>query len=67
MLGDKISGIAVHVGAPVAATAGPGEVLVSNNVKDLVVGSGVGLEDRGRHALSGLPDERPLFVVSGVA
>ena len=65
VLGDKIGGIAVHIGARVAAAAEPGEVLVSNTVKDLVAGSGIAFRDRGTHALRGLPGEWPLFVVTG--
>ena len=67
VLGDKIGGIAVHIGARVAAAAEPGEVLVSNTVKDLVAGSGIAFKDRGTHALRGLPGEWPLFVVTGAA
>jgi class 3 adenylate cyclase len=65
VVGEKIGGIAVHIGARVAATAAPGEVLVSNTVKDLVAGSGIGFKDRGTHMLKGLPGEWPLFVVAG--
>ena len=54
-MGDDIGGIAVHTGARVAAEAGPGEVLVSSTVKDLVAGSGIAFEDRGVHALKGVP------------
>src|SRR5207244_3725842 len=46
----NVAGISVHVGARVAATAGPGEVLVSSSVRDLVAGSGFTFEDRGVHA-----------------
>ena len=67
VLGDKIGGIAVHIGARVAAAAEPGEVLVSNTVKDLVAGSGIAFKDRGTHALRGLPGEWALFVVTGAA
>jgi len=67
VLGDKIGGIAVHIGARVAAAAEPGEVLVSNTVKDLVAGSGIAFKDRGTHALRGLPGEWTLFVVTGAA
>ena len=67
VVGEKISGIAVHIGARVAATAEPGEVCVSSTVKDLVAGSGIGFRERGMHALKGLPGEWPLFVVAGVA
>ena len=67
VLGDKIGGIAVHIGARVAAAAEPGEVLVSNTVKDLVAGSGIAFRDRGTHALRGLPGEWTLFAVTGAA
>jgi class 3 adenylate cyclase len=63
--GDDIGGIAVHIGARVAALAGAGEVLVSNTVKDLVNGSGITFRDRGTHALKGLPGEWQLFSPSG--
>ena len=61
--GSDVRGIAVHIGARVAAFAGPGEVLASNTVKDLVVGSGIGFEVRGSHTLKGVPDEWLLFAV----
>jgi class 3 adenylate cyclase len=64
VLGTKIGGIAVHIGARVAADAAPGEILVSNTVKDLVAGSGIGFESRGVHALRGVPGEWPLFAVT---
>jgi pimeloyl-ACP methyl ester carboxylesterase len=60
----KIGGIAVHIGARVAAEAAPGEVLVSSTVKDLVAGSGLAFESRGVHALKGVPGEWPLFRVA---
>ncbi|MCA6117239.1 adenylate/guanylate cyclase domain-containing protein [Bradyrhizobium sp. WSM 1738] len=56
-----IVGIAVHIGARVAALAGPGEVLVSQTVRDLVAGSGLTFEERGRHILKGVPDKWRLF------
>ncbi|HET6810155.1 MAG TPA: adenylate/guanylate cyclase domain-containing protein [Acidimicrobiales bacterium] len=59
-----IGGIAVHIGARVAALAGPGEVLVSRTVKDLVVGSGIRFEERGTHQLKGVPDQWQLFAVT---
>lgn len=62
--GDDVVGIAVAIGARVGALAGASEILVSNTVKDLVVGSGINLEDRGPHALKGLPDEWHLFAVA---
>jgi class 3 adenylate cyclase/dienelactone hydrolase len=57
----KVSGIAVHTGARVAAHAGAGEVLVSSTVKDLVAGSGLEFEDRGVHELKGIPGEWRLY------
>jgi class 3 adenylate cyclase len=62
-LGDRIGGLAVHIGARVAAKAAPGEVLVSSTVKDLLVGSEVDFTDRGRHELKGVPGEWQLFAV----
>jgi len=59
--GPKVRGIAVHTGARVAAHAGPGEVLVSSTVKDLVAGSGLEFEDRGVHELKGIPGEWRLY------
>ena len=56
-----IEGIAVHIGARVAELARPGEVLVSSTVKDLVVGSGIEFEERGAHALKGVPGEWRVF------
>jgi pimeloyl-ACP methyl ester carboxylesterase len=61
IMGDKLGGIAVHLGARVAGTAGPGEVLVSQTVRDLVAGSGLRFEDRGVHALKGIPEAWRLF------
>lgn len=55
--GEKVSGLAVHIGARVMALAGAGEVLVSSTVKDLVAGSGIAFEERGAHALKGVPGE----------
>ena len=55
VMGDDVGGIAVHIGARVGAHAGPGEVLVSGTVKDLVVGSGLDFEDRGEHELRVCP------------
>ncbi len=59
--GSKVSGIAVHIGARVAAHAGPGEVVVSSTVKDLVAGSGLRFTDRGVHVLKGVPGKWRLF------
>jgi len=54
-IGDDVGGLAVHIGARVGSLAAPREVLVSNTVKDLVVGSGIDFADRGEHALKGVP------------
>ena len=59
--GDDLGGLAVHIGARVAAAAQPGEVLVSSTVKDLLAGSGVAFEDRGEHELKGVPGAWHLF------
>jgi class 3 adenylate cyclase/pimeloyl-ACP methyl ester carboxylesterase len=67
VVGDKLAGIAVHIGARVAGRAGPGEVLVSSTVRDLVAGSGLVFEDRGAAALKGVPGEWRLYAVSGEA
>jgi class 3 adenylate cyclase len=63
MNGD-LGGLAVHIAARVMASAGPGEVLVSSTVKDLVVGSGIEFQERGSHELKGVPGEWRLFSVS---
>jgi pimeloyl-ACP methyl ester carboxylesterase len=64
LVGSEIRGIAVHTGARVAAKAGPGEVLASSTVRDLVAGSGLEFEDRGSHELKGVPGEWRLYAVS---
>jgi pimeloyl-ACP methyl ester carboxylesterase len=61
VLGEKYSGIAVHLGARVASAADPGQVLVTSTVKDLVVGSGIHFEDLGSRTLKGVPDQWRLF------
>ncbi len=63
VLDGKVAGIAVSIGARVAAHAGPGEVLVSQTVKDLVAGSGIGFESRGSAELKGVPGEWQLYAV----
>ena len=63
VMGDDIGGIAVHIAARVSAHAGPGEVLVSRTVKDLVAGSGIQFSDRGVHTLKGIPDTWHLLAV----
>jgi len=65
VMGGKMSGIAVHVGARVAAQAAPSEVLVSGTVRDLVAGSGIRFDDRGVRTLKGVPGEWRLFAVAG--
>ena len=63
--GQGAAGLAVHVGARVAALAQASEVLVTSTVKMLVLGSGIGFADRGRHRLTGVPDEWQLYAVEG--
>jgi pimeloyl-ACP methyl ester carboxylesterase len=65
VLDGKVAGLAVSIGARVAAQAGPGEVLVSQTVKDLVAGSGIAFEDRGEAELKGVPGEWRLYSVAG--
>jgi class 3 adenylate cyclase len=59
--GDDIAGMAVHIGARVAARAAPSDVLVSSTVKDLVLGSDIEFDDRGTHTLKGVDGEWHLF------
>jgi len=61
---EDIGGIAVNIGARVGALAGPGEVLVSRTVTDLVAGSGIAFDDRGAHTLKGVPGDWQLFAVA---
>lgn len=63
LAGGKIAGLAVNIGARIAALADPGEVLVSSTVKDLVAGSDLGFEDRGPAALKGVPGEWRVFAL----
>jgi pimeloyl-ACP methyl ester carboxylesterase len=63
LMDKDVGGLAVHIGARVGSIAGPGEVLVSSTVKDLVVGSSLAFEDRGTHTLKGVPGEWRLFAV----
>jgi len=68
LLGDDLGGIGVHIAARIMAAAAPGEIIVSSTVRDLVVGSGLGFDDRGLHSLKGVPGEwRLLAVQSGGA
>jgi class 3 adenylate cyclase len=61
--GDDVGGLAVHIGARVSSIAAPGEVLVSSTVRDLIVGSGQTLSDRGAHDLKGVPGPWRIFAV----
>jgi class 3 adenylate cyclase len=61
--GEDIAGIAVHVGQRVASHAGPGEVLVSRTVADLIAGSDIELLDRGEHELKGVTGTWRLFSI----
>ncbi len=64
LVDGKVGGIAVAIGARVAAHARPGEVLVSSTVRDLVAGSGIAFEERGAAELKGVPGEWRLFAVA---
>jgi class 3 adenylate cyclase len=64
IVGKKVGGIAVHIGARVAAHAAAGEVLVSSTVKDLVAGSGIQFEDRGMQTLKGVEGGWRLFLAT---
>ncbi len=63
LMGDDIGGIAVHIGARVCALAGPGQVLVTSTVRDLVAGSGLTFIEHGQHELKGVPGEWTILVV----
>jgi class 3 adenylate cyclase len=63
-MGDDIGGLAVHIGERVCANAGPGEVLASRTVVDLVAGSGITFDDRGEHELRGVPTRWQLYAVT---
>jgi class 3 adenylate cyclase len=64
VLGEHLGGIAVHIGARISALAGADEVLVSQTVRDAVIGSGIRFEDRGTHELRGAPGQWRLFAVA---
>ena len=65
--GDDLAGMAVHHAARIGSLAGPGEVLVSATVKDLVAGSGIEFLDRGERELKGVPATWKLFAVADSA
>ena len=60
-----VTGMAVHIGARVSALASPGEVLVSQTVRDMVIGSGFEFDSRGSHELKGVPGTWDLYRVLG--
>jgi class 3 adenylate cyclase len=64
IMGEKLGGIAVHIGARIGALAAADEVLVSGTVRDLVAGSGLRFEGRGTHALKGVPGEWNLLAAT---
>ncbi len=64
LLDDDVRGIAVHLAARVSALAGPGEVLVSRTVRDLVAGSGIRFSERGSHTLKGIPEPMQIFAAT---
>jgi class 3 adenylate cyclase len=64
VIGQHLGGIAVHIGARISALAGPDEVLVSQTVKDAVIGSGITFDDRGTHDLKGVPGQWQLYAVA---
>ena len=64
VIGEKLGGIAVHIGARIGALAAPDEVLVSRTVSDLVAGSGLRFEDRGTHSLKGVPGSWQLLAAA---
>ena len=67
VIGTDVGGIAVHIGARVAALAEPGEVLVSGTVRDLLVGSALKFDDHGAHTLKGVPGEWRVYAADAPA
>ena len=63
-LGEDVTGLAVHLGARIAALARPGEILASQTVRDVAIGSDITFEDRGVHELKGIPDQWRVFAVA---
>jgi len=63
--GTSLPGITVHIGARVCALVGPGQVLVSSTVKDLVAGSGLTFQAAGEHELKDVPDPKHLYTAIG--
>jgi len=64
LIGADVGGMAVHIGARIGALGGPGEVLASSTVRDLVVGSGIEFDERGEHELKGVPGSWKVFAAS---
>lgn len=64
LIGADVGGMAVHIGARIGALGGPGEVLASSTVRDLVVGSGIEFDDRGEEELKGVPGAWRIFAVA---
>jgi class 3 adenylate cyclase len=64
VVGDDIRGLAVHLASRLLALAGPGEILASATTRDLVDGSGLAFDDRGRHELKGIAGSREVFALS---
>jgi class 3 adenylate cyclase len=62
-IGEDLGGLAIHIGARVGALAGPGEIVVSSTVKELVVGSDMQFSDRGEHELKGVPGSWHLYAL----
>jgi class 3 adenylate cyclase len=63
-VGSKLAGLAVNIGARVSSLAGPSEVLVSQTVRDLMVGSELDFEDRGSHELDGVPGRWQVYAAA---
>ncbi len=63
VVGDAVRGMAVHEAARIAAAAGPGEILVAQTTRDLASSAGLSFDDRGVHALKGIPEPRHLFAL----
>src|SRR5262249_30623373 len=66
IIGDDVTGIAVHVAVRIAGAAGAGEVFALATVRDLVAGSGIRLSNRGLHHLKGVPGRQPLVAVDAL-
>jgi class 3 adenylate cyclase len=64
VIGDRLGGIAVHISARISALAGPDEVLVSQTVRDAVIGSGITFDERGNYELKGVPGQWQLYAVA---